>query len=116
MTGITANISREYGQKIYRTKCNIITFNMNNKPEQIKGINVGDRLKYLGISINDSKNCFMEQKKLVLEKARRITNLTCPVIARNCSGVDGNDILENCRLTINIVWVNIVDLDKKRNK
>ena len=58
---------------------------MKEKPQEIAGIKVNDKLKYLGITINDNRNFFKEQKKIMLEKALRMANMTYSIIARSCS-------------------------------
>lgn len=78
-------IAKEYGLEVNKQKSNIIIFNMENKPENIGGISVGDRIKYLGIIVNDKKNCFQMQKEEMFRKARRLANMTYNVIEKSCS-------------------------------
>ena len=49
-------VSRECGLNIIKEKSNIIIFNMRDKPMNIAGIKVENKIKYLGITINDSND------------------------------------------------------------
>ena len=53
---IVIQVSREFGLEINKEKSNVMIFNMKEQPEQIEGIKVVDRIKYLGIEI-DNKSC-----------------------------------------------------------
>jgi len=55
------DIGQECGLEINKHKSKIIIFNMKDKPENIADINVRDRLKYLGILVNENRNCFRIQ-------------------------------------------------------
>ena len=44
-------------------------------------------IKILGITINDQKKCFITQKKQILEKTRKIANMTYTVIAQNINKI-----------------------------
>lgn len=79
------NTSRECGLEINKQKSNIIIFNKKDKPQEIAGIKVADRIKYLGLTINDSKNCFKIQKEQIIGKARKCANMAYSVVARSCS-------------------------------
>ena len=54
---------------------------MKTKPETTENIEVKDRLKYLGITIN----CFKLQKEEMLKKASKLANMTRGIIERSCS-------------------------------
>ena len=53
--------------------------------EEIEGIKVTDKIKYLGININNIKNCFKDHKEEILKKAQRMANLTYSVIHKSCN-------------------------------
>ena len=78
-------ISRECGLEINKQKSNIIIFNMKEKPNEIENIKVTDRIKYLGITVCDKKDCFKVQKEEMLQKAQKLANMTYPVIAKSCN-------------------------------
>ena len=54
---------------------------MRDEPKDIAGIKIENKMNYLGITINDSRNCFKVQKELILEKAVKMANLTYSAIA-----------------------------------
>lgn len=78
-------IGKEFGLEINKEKSRIIIFNMKVRPENIENIEVKDKFRYLGITINDSINCFKVQKEEMLTKARKLANMTRSVIATSCS-------------------------------
>ena len=84
MLAILIKVSGEVGLSINQKKCCIMIFNEKNKPVSIQGIEVVSEMKYLGITINDSQNCFKKHKEKKLNTARKMANLTYSVIARSC--------------------------------
>lgn len=79
------NVSREYDLEVNKNNSSIIIFNMRDKPIEIKGIKVANGIKYLGMRINNKRNCFKIQNSLMMEKAAKMANMTYPVIAKSCS-------------------------------
>ena len=77
-------ICRECGLEINKDKSNILIFNMEDKPEEIEGIKVTESIKYLGIEIEGKKNMFKKQRKSMIEKAEKLSNMTYSVIAKSC--------------------------------
>ena len=104
----TIKISTKYGLEINKEKSQIIIYNLKNKPDKIKDIQVTDKMKYLGIIINDSKKCFKKHKKNIFEKARKLANMTCPVINKSCSR-----ILIGKNLPTLLYGINIMDVTKE---
>ena len=77
-------VGGECGLTINMIKSKILIFNMKEKPISIRGIKVVREIKYLGVKINDTSNCFKNQKLEAIAKADRMANLTYPVIAQSC--------------------------------
>ena len=72
----TINISRKFGLEINKDKKPNSNLQSKRKtPEKIKDIKFTDKIRYLGIIINDSKKCFKEHRKIVVEKARKLANI-----------------------------------------
>ena len=57
---------------------------MEDKPEEIEGIKVTESIKYLGIEIEGKKNMFKKQRKSMIKKAEKLSNMTYSVIAKSC--------------------------------
>ena len=53
---------------------------MNEQPENIEGINVVDSIKYLGVTINNTRKCFTRQKRIMIEKAQKMAQSTYSII------------------------------------
>ena len=103
--------SRNLGLEINKQKSKIIIFNVKEKPEMIGGINITDKIKYLGITINDSKNCFKAQKEKIMEKARKMANMTYSVIAKSCSKLlIGKTYWKSVALPSILYGINIMDI------
>lgn len=79
--------SKECGLDINKDKCKIIIFNMKNKPEKIREINVTTEIKYLGVTITHKRDCFKKYREERIEKAKRMANLTYPIIAQSCNKI-----------------------------
>ena len=71
------------GLKINKSKSNhIININSQNI-ESINNIKVVNSIKYLGITINEGRNCFKDQKKEKIMSAKQYANMMMTVIARS---------------------------------
>ena len=77
--------AREIGLEINRNKCNILIFNMNEMPEEIENIEVTEEIRYLGVVINNTKDCFKTYRSDKTNFAYKMANLTYSVIARSCN-------------------------------
>ena len=82
---IVIQISREFGLKMNKEKSNIMIFNMKEHPEQIEGIKVVDKIKNLRIEIDNKGKYFKTQRIKILEKARKLANMTYAVIEKSCN-------------------------------
>ena len=78
-------MGRECGLELNKGKCEIIIHNMEDKPNRIEGIKVVNKIKYLGVTIDDARNIYKTQKKNIFEKAHRFANLTYSVIEKSCN-------------------------------
>lgn len=77
----------ENGLKINTEKSKIIIYQRKDKPESIRGIEVTDEIKYLGITVTDKEDCFRKHKEKVIERARVMANMTYPVIKQSCNKI-----------------------------
>lgn len=88
-------------------------FNMKEKTDSIGGINVSDRLKYLGITVDAKRNCFQIQKVEMKQKARKPANLTFNIIAKSCSKMFiGKIYCKAVALPLILHRVNIMNITK----
>jgi len=111
---VTLRISKDYGLEINKNKSKIIIFNMKDKPERIRDIEVSDKLKYLGILINDSKKCFRIQKEEMIKKARKLANVTYSVVGRCCSKIlIGKTFWKSIVLPTVLYGTSVIDMTKK---
>lgn len=60
---------------------------MKEQPENIENIKVTEKIKYLGLEIDNKRNYFKSQKKNIMEKAQRLANVTYSVIAKSCNKI-----------------------------
>ena len=81
---VVIEVSRSCGLEINKEKSSVIIWNMKEKPDSILGIKVQDRIKYLGIEIEDKRNMFKEQKRKTIEKANKMANMTLPIMYQSC--------------------------------
>ena len=69
-----------------KSKCMI--FNYRGAPiELLKGMEVVEQLRYLGVTVVNKQNCFLQHKKEKIMQARKMANLTYSIIARSCSKI-----------------------------
>jgi len=79
------SIAQECGLDINKKKSNILIYNYKEQPEEIEGIKVTDNIIYLGINIQNKKDCFKLHRKDSIKKARKYSNLMPAVIAKSCN-------------------------------
>lgn len=81
---IIVDVSRSCGLEINKDKSSVTIWNMKEQPTSILGIKVQDQVKYLGIVMENKRNVFKQQKKIMLEKAHKMANMTLPIIHKSC--------------------------------
>ena len=85
MIAILTNLSIYTGLRIYK-KTSIIIFNKREQLDHIKNTKVAKKIKYLGITSNE-KICFKMQKENSIQKAKKLVNVTYPVITQSCNRI-----------------------------
>ena len=68
---IITQISREYGLEINSEINCAIIFNVRERPEHLCNIKVVQKMKYLGIEIDNKINYFKTQRGKIIENARK---------------------------------------------
>ena len=58
---------------------------MKDQPEYLGNIKVMQKVKYLGIKIDNKRNYFKTQRDKILQKARKMANIIYSVIERSCN-------------------------------
>lgn len=87
MIDALVSLGNDTGLKINKDKSSVIIFNKKEQPEQIRNIRVTKEIKYLGITITNTRNCFKIHKENCIQKAKKLANLTYPVIAQSCNKI-----------------------------
>ena len=83
----------------------------------IAGTKVTNTIKYLGVTINDSRICFKKHKELMMIMARRLANMTYSVIARSCSRILIGKTFWKCIALPGILYgINIIDFTKQEGE
>ena len=93
---IITQISREYGLEINSEKSCVMIFNVKEQHEDLCNIKVVQKMKYLGIEIDNKGNYFKTQRGKIIENARKMANITYSVIEKSCD-----------KLLIGIFWKSI---------
>ena len=86
MIAILTNLSIYTGLRIYK-KTSIIIFNKREQLHHIKNIKVAKKVKYLGITLGNKKICFKIRKENSIQKAKKLVNVTYPVITQSCNRI-----------------------------
>ena len=107
-------IGREYGLEINAEKSQIVIFNMKDKPNRLRGIQVNSKFKYLGVIVNDSRRCFKEHKKVMMEKATKMANLAYSVVAKSCAKIIiGKAYWKSIALPSILYGTNVINITKQ---
>ena len=78
-------IAQSLGLLINKDKSNILIYNLKEKPRAIENIEVCDTIKYLGVKISNTRNCFARHKEETINKAKQLANMTYSIISRSCN-------------------------------
>ena len=82
---IIIEASLKFGLVINKDKSNILVYNNENITGKIEGIEIVNEIKYLGIQINDDRDIFKNQKKLIVERLKKYKLMTNKVIETSCN-------------------------------
>lgn len=77
--------SESCGLELNKEKSSFVLFNVKEDIKEIEGLNLTHKIKYLGININNQKDCFKEHRKEVIQKAEKMANMTYSIILRSCN-------------------------------
>ena len=77
--------SKKFGLEINKEKSNIIIFNDEKDTREIDEIAITEKIKYLGLMIDNKKDMFKSQKKSMIEKAEKFEPNTYSTIKTSCN-------------------------------
>ena len=77
--------SKKYGLEINKEKSNIIIFNDEKETKEIEEIEITEKIKYLGLIIDNKKDIFKSQRKIMIEKAEKYEPNTYSTIKTSCN-------------------------------
>ena len=80
---ILSNIAKDCGLSIYKNKSNIIIFNSKNQPEYIEDIPITTSITYLGVNINNKKDCYQLQRTEATKRAKKYSSMMPAIIAKS---------------------------------
>lgn len=87
--------------------------NKEQQPEEIEGIHVTSKIKYLGVTISNTRNCFKEHKEMMIKKARRFANTTYSIISKSCNKMlIGKTFWKSLALPSIMYGIDIMELTK----
>ena len=72
---ILARVSESFGLKINKEKSKILVFNSNEDFKEINGIQVAEKIRYLGVTIDNKKELFESHKEDIWKRAKIFSNM-----------------------------------------
>ena len=103
-------ITREFGLEINKEKSNILIFNMKKQPEEIEGIKVTKHIKYLGLTLDNKRNCCKTEREKTTEKAQKLANIIYSIIEKSYNKLMiGKTFRENVAIPSILYGSNIVN-------
>ena len=82
---IIIETSRKFGLEVNKEKSNILIYNKEEEITRIEEIEVVKKIKYLGLEIDDDRDMFKSQRKIIIDKIKRYKPLTNQVIETSCN-------------------------------
>ena len=99
-------------KKNIEKSCGMI-FNLREQPEHLCNIKVVQKMKNLGIEIDNKINYVKIQRDKIIQNARKMANITYCVIEKSCNKLlIGKNCLEKYISTINSVWYKYNNFDR----
>ena len=90
---------------------------MKEQPEEINGIQVVQKIKYLGIDIDNKRNYFKTQKETIIQKARKMANITYSIIEKSCNKLlIGKTFWKSIVLPSILYGINIINISEETIK
>ena len=109
------DISTKCGLEINKLKSHILIFNKKQELDQIENIEVVDSIKYLGVKICANKDCFLQQKEEMINKANRLANLLPAIIYKSTNRLlIGKTFWKNIALPRILFASTVVPLSRKQ--
>ena len=110
---IIIQISRHFGLEINKAKSNVMIFNMKEQPDNIEDIEVVNKITYLGIEIDNKRSYFKSQRTKMIEKARKMANMTYSIIEKGCNRLlIGKTYWKSIALPSILYGVNVINLSE----
>ena len=91
---------------------------MKEQATDLEEIQIINKIQYLGVEINNKRNCFKSQRLNILKKAKKMSNITYSIIAKSCNKVLIGKTYWKCIAlpSIFIIWGNHGKPIQRRNK
>ena len=111
--------SQKYGLELNKSKCKIMLFNCKNE-DVIFDIEVVNQIKYLGVLIDNKRNCFQSQKEKSLQSSIKFSNQLYSILGNCCNSMlIGKTFWKSLALPCflygsDIISYNIKDLDMQQ--
>ena len=84
---ILIEVSASFGLHINKEKSNIIIYNCKENIEEIDGIKVVKKIKYLGFFLDNKRDLFQTQREEMLSRAHILANKTYLIINKCCNNI-----------------------------
>ena len=114
---IIIETSKKYGLEINKEKSNILVYNNRENITEIEGIKVIDKVKYLGLMVENTKDIFRSQKIDIMDRAEKDSNRTYSVIERSCNKMlIGKTFWKGVILPAVLHGIGLMEMSKKEMK
>ena len=84
---ILIEVSASFGLHINKEKSNIMIYNCKENIEEIDGIKVVKKIKYLGFFLDNKRDLFQTQREEMLSRAHILANKTYLIINKCCNNI-----------------------------
>ena len=80
---ILNSVAKKYGLEINRDKSKCLIYNMESKPRETEEIEVVQKIKYLGLIIQDKKDILDKQRERIVGQIRKLGNMSYSIIMKS---------------------------------
>ena len=82
---VLTDISQKCGLSINKRKSCILIYNNKNQPTHIEDIPITSSFVYLGVTLQNKRDCYKLHRIESMNKAKKYSNLMPAVIAKSCN-------------------------------
>ena len=111
---VLKEVAARYRLEMNERRSSSLLYNIRERVGDIEGVGVVNEIKYLGVTVEDKPEIFDKHRRKMIEKAKRMSNLTYSVIEKSCHKVKVGKIYWKSVVLPSVLFgMEVIDLREK---